>query len=115
MRKPRNLRAVAKITNFTISERDATGPDSPMGKVVSWEYEGQQIAFAFEHRVAAYHVEYLDEVLIQAWVNEFPRANLFIYRADGRLKAQPAMPKRPHEVGGVYASARGPRLASVRS
>lgn len=91
------------ITNFRADGTDKTYSSPGYGKVVSWQHDGKQVRFEFQHEVSAYHIEYLNEVLIQAWVNDFPQENLFIYHADGTLKAQPAMPKLKHEVDGVYA------------
>jgi hypothetical protein len=82
------------ITKFKVSKD---------GRTVSWQHDGKKVKFEFQHHATAYHIEYLDEVLIQAWVNDYWRANLFIYHADGTLKATPAMPKLKHEVDGVYS------------
>jgi len=82
------------IKKFKISEDE---------KMVSWEHEGQLKTLEFQYRVAAYHIEYLDQVLVQSAVRESGRTNLAIYNADGSLKARPEMPKRKSEVAGVYA------------
>ena len=91
------------ITDFRVKGNKNTFSSPGCGKVVTWQHNAKKVKFEFEHEVSAYHIEYLDEVLIQAWVNDFYKANLFIYHANGTLKARPAMPKLRHEVYGVYS------------
>ena len=82
------------ITHFKVSE-DA--------KSVTWQQDGQLKAVSFEYKVEAYHIEYLNEVIVQSDARESGSRNLIIYNADGSVKARPEMPKLKHEVGGAYA------------
>jgi hypothetical protein len=82
------------ITAFKVSSDE---------KTVTWQHDGQAVRFDFRYSVFANHIEYLDEVIIHSNVQESGERNLAIYKADGSLKCQPAMPKLKLEVGGVYA------------
>lgn len=82
------------ITNFKVSEDE---------KTVSWENEGRAKRLLFEYPVAANHIVYLDEVIVQSDTRENGETNLAIYKADGLVKVRPEMPKRKHKVAGVYA------------
>lgn len=82
------------ITHFSLS------PDK---KVVSWEYDGRPVVLAFRHQVTAHHIEYLGTVLVLAELWGAGERVFTIYHADGSLKAQPGLPTRKHEVGGIYS------------
>lgn len=82
------------ITNFEVSADY---------RVVSWKNGGDNVEVSFQFEIAAYHLEYLNEIIIQSSVQESGTNNLAIYNADGTIKARPNMPKLQHGVGGVYA------------
>ena len=82
------------ITNFKVSENY---------RIISWSHKNQTETLAFEYEVAAYHIEYLDEIIVQSDVFESGRNNLALYNADASLKARPEMPERKPRVAGVYA------------
>lgn len=94
------------ITNFKLSEDY---------KTVFWQNDGQEITLSFQRDVTAYHIEYLNEVIVQSAPQESGRNNLIIYNADGSVKARPDMPKLKHGVGGVYSIwfAQGKRQQTV--
>jgi hypothetical protein len=80
------------ITDFSIE-----------AKQVTWQHAGQLIRLRFQYPVAAHHIQYLDEVLIQSDAREWGSQNLTIYSADGSVRARPAMPTLRQPVHGVYA------------
>jgi hypothetical protein len=82
------------ITEFNVDED---------GKTILWKSEGKQHQLQYVYPVLANHAVLLNEVIVQADVREFGEQNLFLYRADGSVKARPAMPKLKHKVTGVYA------------
>lgn len=82
------------ISQFTLSNDE---------KRVSWTNNGLPITLAYERPVAANHIAYLDQVIVQADAREHGPNNLFIYNADGSLNARPDMPTLKRPVQGVYA------------
>lgn len=82
------------ITEFKVSKDE---------KTVTWQHDGQAKKLAFKYPVAAHHILYLDEVIVQSDTRESGEKNLAIYKADGSLKSRPDMPKIKHKVEGVYA------------
>ncbi|MGI4874071.1 MAG: hypothetical protein ACRYFX_23170 [Janthinobacterium lividum] len=82
------------LTNLALSADKQT---------VTWENDEQPVHLAFDYPVRPHHIEYLNTVLIlrESWGNG--ERVFTIYHADGSVKARPGLPKRPHQVGGIYS------------